>query len=40
MTENGRQKGTVFETAHKELRVVISRNRSPLPSRIGSGSCS
>ena len=34
MTENGRQKGTVFETAHKEFRVVISRNRSPLPLRI------
>ena len=34
MTENGRQKGTLSETLHKELRVVISRNRSPLPSRI------
>jgi hypothetical protein len=34
MTKNGRQKGTVFETAHKELRIVISRNRSLLPLRI------
>jgi hypothetical protein len=34
MTENGRQKGTLSETLHKELRVVISENRSPLPFRI------
>ena len=34
MTENGRQKGTLSETLHKELRVVISGNRSPLPFRI------
>ena len=34
MTENGRQKGTLSETLHKELRVVISGNRSPLLLRI------
>jgi hypothetical protein len=34
MTENGRQKGALSETFHKELRVVISGNRSPLPFRI------
>ncbi len=34
MTENGRQKGTLSETLHKELWVVISRYRSPLPLRI------
>jgi hypothetical protein len=35
MTENGRQRGTLSETLHKELRVVISGNRSPVPFRIG-----
>ena len=34
MTENGGQKGTLSETLHKELWVVISRYRSPLPLRI------
>ena len=34
MTKNRRQKGTLSETLHKELRVVISGNRSPLPFRI------
>ncbi len=34
MTENGRHKGTLSETFHKELRVVVSGNRSPLPLRI------
>ena len=34
MTENGRDRGTLAETVQKELRVVISRNRSPLPLRI------
>jgi hypothetical protein len=34
MTENGRHKGTLSETVHKELRVVISGNQSPLPFRI------
>ncbi len=34
MTENGRQKGTLSETVHKELRVVVSRDRSPLSLRI------
>jgi hypothetical protein len=34
MTVNGRQKGTLSETVHKELRVVVSGNRSPLPLRI------
>ncbi len=34
MTENGRQKGSLSETVQKELRVVSSRNRSPLPLRI------
>ena len=34
MTENKRQEGTLSETVHKELRVVGSRNRSPLPVRI------
>jgi hypothetical protein len=33
MTENEKQKGTLSETLHKELRVVISGNRSPLPFR-------
>jgi hypothetical protein len=35
MKENGRHKGTLSETLHKELRVVISGNRSPLSFRIG-----
>ncbi len=34
MTENGRQRGTLLETVQRELRVVSSRNRSPLPLRI------
>ena len=34
MTENGRQKGTLSETLHQELRVVISGNRSPITFRI------
>ena len=34
MTENGRQRGTLLETVQKELRVVSSRDRSPLPLRI------
>ncbi len=34
MTENGRQKGTLSETVRKELRVVVSRDRSPLSLRI------
>jgi hypothetical protein len=34
MTENGRQKGKLSETVQKELRVVSSRNRSPLSLRI------
>jgi hypothetical protein len=34
MTENKRQKGTLSETVHKELRVVGSGNRSPLYLRI------
>ena len=34
MTEYGRQKGKLSETVQKELRVVSSRNRSPLSLRI------
>jgi hypothetical protein len=34
MTENGRQKRTLSETVHKELRVISSGNRSPLSLRI------
>jgi len=34
MTGNGRQRGTLLETLQKELRVVSSRNRSPLPLRV------
>jgi hypothetical protein len=34
MTENRGQKVTLSETVQKELRVVSSRNRSPLPLRI------
>ncbi len=34
MTEKGRQGGTLSEAVQKELRVVSSRNRSPLPLRI------
>jgi hypothetical protein len=34
MTENGRRKGTLAKTVRKELRVVGSGNRSPLPLRI------
>jgi hypothetical protein len=34
MTQNKRQKGRLAETVHKELRVVGSRNRSPLPLRV------
>ena len=30
MTEKGRQKGTLSENLYKELRVVLSGNRSPL----------
>jgi len=33
MTENGRRRGTLSEAAQKELRVISSRNRSPLPLR-------
>jgi hypothetical protein len=35
MKWNGRQQGTLSGTLRKELRVVISGNRSPLPFRIG-----
>ena len=35
MKGNGRRQGTLSETVRKELRVVISGNRSPLPFRIG-----
>ncbi len=34
MTRNGGLRGTLLETFQKELRVVSSRNRSPLPLRI------
>jgi hypothetical protein len=34
MTEKGRQKDTLSEAVHKELRVVLSRSRSPLSLRI------
>jgi hypothetical protein len=34
MTENGRRRGKLSEVVRKELRVVSSRNRSPLPLRI------
>ncbi len=34
MTEKGRQKDSLSETVHKELRVVLSRSRSPLSLRI------
>jgi hypothetical protein len=34
MKENGRQRGTVSEAIRRELRVVGSRNRSPLPLRL------
>jgi hypothetical protein len=34
MTEDGRHKGTLSKSLHKELRVVISGNRSPLLFRI------
>jgi hypothetical protein len=34
MTENGKQRGTLSETVRTELRVVSSRNRSPLPLRF------
>jgi hypothetical protein len=34
MKENRKQKGRLSETVHKELRVAISGNRSPLPLRI------
>ena len=34
MTENERQRGTGSEAVQKELRVVSSRNRPPLPLRI------
>jgi predicted outer membrane lipoprotein len=34
MTEKGRQKDTLSETVHKELRVVLSRSRSPLSLRV------
>jgi hypothetical protein len=34
MRQNGRQKGRLSETVRKELRVVISRDRSPLSLRI------
>ena len=34
MTESTRRAGTLAETIDNELRVVISKNRSPLPLRI------
>jgi len=34
MTGNGGLRGTLLETVQRELRVVSSRNRSPLPLRI------
>jgi hypothetical protein len=34
MTNNGRRRGTLAETVRKELRVISSGNRSPLPLRI------
>jgi hypothetical protein len=34
MTENGRKRGALLETLQRELPVVGSRNRSPLPLRI------
>jgi hypothetical protein len=37
MKENGDQKGRLSETVHKELRVAISGNRSPIPLRSRSG---
>jgi hypothetical protein len=34
MTENGRQEDTPSGIIRREMRVVLSRNRSPLPLRI------
>ena len=34
MAEKGRQEDTPSGTIRREMRVVLSRNRSPLPSRI------
>ena len=34
MMDKGNQKVTLSEILHKELRVVLSENRSPLPFRI------
>jgi hypothetical protein len=34
MTENGRQQETLSETVHRELRVVLSKDRSPPLLRI------
>ncbi len=34
MTENGRQEVTLAGTIRREIRVVLSRNRSPLPWRV------
>ena len=34
MTENGRQEGTPAGTIHREIRVVLSSNRSPLRLRV------
>jgi hypothetical protein len=34
MTENGRQEDTPSGTIRREIRVVLSRNRSPLPLRV------
>ncbi len=34
MAEKGRQEDTPSGTIRREIRVVLSRNRSPLPSRI------
>jgi hypothetical protein len=34
MTENGRQEDTLAGTVRREIRVVLSRNRSPLPLRV------
>jgi hypothetical protein len=34
MTENGSQEDTLVGTIRKEIRVVLSRHRSPLPLRV------
>ncbi len=35
MQENGRPQGTLSGPLRKELRVVLSGNRSPLPFKVG-----